>query len=219
MKAKAITRIIQRALAALNALAWACIAWLVTRPPVTAWLIRRAQRTPYSHIRSKDGTSIYMRRWWLFNPYDKDDDGEQKPARFEWLPSIRVHHILRPDIDRDLHDHPWNARTIVLRGWYKEERYKNAVSRRDEHKHCVEHYRPAKAWDTEGQIFKPPIRAVLLREQGYTGRLLFGEYHRIKDLPVGGVYTLFFIWRYRGSWGFDVNGRKIHHADYHEVRQ
>lgn len=203
----------------LNTGAWACIAWLVTRRIVTDWLIRRAQRTPYSHIRSKDGASIYMRRWWLFNPYGKDNDGEQEPARITWLPSIRVHHILRPDVDRHLHDHPWNARTIVLRGWYKEERYKDKVRAADMMRHCIEHYRPAKAWDTQGQIYKPPMRAVLLREQRYTGCLLFGEYHRIKDLPPEGVITLFFTWRYLGSWGFDVNGRKVHHSDYHRVQQ
>lgn len=40
------------------------LAWLLSRPTVADWLIRRAMRTPYIHI---DG---YMSRWWLFNPYD-----------------------------------------------------------------------------------------------------------------------------------------------------
>lgn len=86
------------------------------------WIIARAKRTPYYPIMSPDGTEMYMDRHWLFNPYGKGPDGEQTPARWSWLPSVRLHHILVPDSDRHLHDHPWNARTIILRGWYREER-------------------------------------------------------------------------------------------------
>jgi hypothetical protein len=50
-----------------------------------------------------------MRRWWLVKEHS-------------WLPfSIRIHHIVRPDRERDLHDHPWNFRTIVLQGYYTEQ--------------------------------------------------------------------------------------------------
>jgi hypothetical protein len=94
---------------------------LANNPRMVDWLIRRAQRTPYTHIPSRDGQSTYMRRWWLFNAYGKDIDGSQQPARWPWLPSVRIHHICQPDVDRHLHDHPWNARTIVLRGWYVEQ--------------------------------------------------------------------------------------------------
>lgn len=100
---------------------WRFIAYIVTRPRITAWLIARAQCTPYTHIYSADGQSLYMGRWWLFNPYGRSADGEATPARIPWLPSVRIHHICRADQDRHLHDHPWNARTIVLRGWYFEE--------------------------------------------------------------------------------------------------
>ena len=37
------------------------IATLLAHPKVAAWLIARAQRTPYSHLVD------YMGRWWLFN--------------------------------------------------------------------------------------------------------------------------------------------------------
>lgn len=88
---------------------WQLIAWLVSRRPVAAWLIERAKRTPYLHL---DG---YMKRWWLFNGYDG--------ARYrQYLPSIRVHHILREDRGAHLHDHPWNARTFILDGAYIEQR-------------------------------------------------------------------------------------------------
>lgn len=93
-------------------------------------LIRIARRRPYTPIMSADGEQMYMDRLWLFNPYTKDAKGNVAPARWHWLPSIRLHHILVPDQDRDLHDHPWNARTLVLRGWYIEEREDGTYVRR-----------------------------------------------------------------------------------------
>lgn len=82
---------------------WKLIAWLVCRPKVRAWIIRRAKRHPYVHI------GEYMYRWWLV-------------PRLPWLPfAIRVHHIKREDLDPYLHDHPFNWRTIILDGWYIEE--------------------------------------------------------------------------------------------------
>lgn len=162
-------------------LLWRLIARAVTTPAVADRVIQQAQRTPYSHILSMDGSDVYMYRWWLFNPYRKDAAGEVLPPRFRWLPSIRVHHIIRPDIDRHLHDHPWNARTIVMRGAYVEERIGNTTH---------------------------------VRLRGYTGRLLFGEYHRITQLSSGGVFTLFFTWRKRGTWGYLVDGGKVPHREY-----
>lgn len=35
--------------------------------------------------------------------------------------SIKLHRIYRPDQQRDLHDHPWNFLSIVLRGEYIED--------------------------------------------------------------------------------------------------
>lgn len=181
-------------------LIWAVVALIVTRPSITDWIIRRAQKTPYSHITGPDG-STYMRRWWLFNPYGKDDQGEPTPVRWQWLPSIRVHHILRPDNDRHLHDHPWNARTIVLRGWYTEERPFSALTDRE-------------ALAADGVGLNDPTRAIFHRVIGYTGRLLFGQYHRISAVKPGGVWTLFFTWPKKGAWGFDVDGTKVPWREY-----
>lgn len=102
------------------------LARTLARPAVADWLIRRAQRTPYSPIISEG--ELYMERFWLFNPYpDSGASGaDRKPWRFPI--SIRIHHIVLPDQDRHLHDHPWNARTFILRGWYREVRPVNAVS-------------------------------------------------------------------------------------------
>lgn len=183
----------------IRRLLWGAVAALVSRPTVAAWLIERSKRTPYYPITSQDGTETYMDRWWLFNPYTKDAEGNAGPARWPWLPSIRVHHILRADDDGHMHDHPWNARTIVLRGWYKEERPYSALGHND----GLRSY-PGELWPRE----------LHMRDTGYTGRVLFGQYHRISEVSPGGVTTLWFTWRYRGTWGFLVDGQKIPYRKY-----
>lgn len=158
----------------------------LARPAVADWIIRRAQRTPYSPL-VKDG-DLYMERFWLFNPYpDTGASGaDRKPWRFPI--SIRVHHIVLPDQDRDLHDHPWNARTVILRGEYEEERQ--------------EHF--------DGVPFQIPY----LRLPGTTATLKYGEYHRITSVSRGGVWTLFITGKYRGTWGFLVDDVKVQWRKY-----
>ncbi len=90
---------------------WSALAWMVSREPVANYLIRRAKRTPYFHL---DG---YMDRWHLFNAPDAN-----KVRRFKRLPWVRLHWIKRRDLGRHQHNHPWSARTIILRGWYVEKR-------------------------------------------------------------------------------------------------
>jgi hypothetical protein len=102
-----------------------------------------------------------------------------------WLPSIRVHHILRADTARHLHDHPWNARTIILKGWYRERRL-----------------------EQDGTISEE------FRTRGQTQRILYGQYHSIDEVSDGGVYTLFFTWKYCGNWGFLVDGKKVPWREY-----
>lgn len=168
---------------------WKIVAWVVARKPIANYLIRRAQRTPYFHL---DG---YMNRWWLFNAYSNDEalpDGQRhNSVRFKWLPSIRIHHILREDAARDMHDHPWDARTIILKGSYVEERL-------------------AYYWEEMGALWG----TINNRYPGDTATLKFGEYHNITSVSEGGVWTLFFTWKYMGTWGFFVNGRKIPHREY-----
>lgn len=122
----------------------ALIARVLARPAVTDWLIRRAMRTPYTHITSADGSQVYMRRYWLFNPYPADSSGNRPWWQFPI--SIRLHQIMREDDD--------------------------------------------------------------------TAALRFGEYHRITEVSEGGVWTLFVTGRYRGTWGFLVNGKKVPWREY-----
>jgi hypothetical protein len=170
---------------------WRIIAKVLVRPGIADWLIARAQRTPYLHIMSADGSEMYMGRWWLFNPYDPVSG-----ARRYWLCpwSIRIHHIMREDNDRDLHDHPWNARTIILRGGYTEQR-------------LLQHDDPVLL----GRRLPAGLQATeyIDRHPGETASLRYGEYHRIDSVAVGGAITLFITSPYKGTWGFLVNGVKV----------
>jgi len=170
---------------------WRLLAKLLARPAVADWIIARAQRTQYLHILSHDQTEVYMWRWWLFNPYSR---GAHK-AKYWWWPwSVRVHHIMRADADRDLHDHPWNARTVILRGWYREERLvpNNPM-----------------ALKVLGFSSDAQTRERIDRRAGDTALLAHGEYHRIDEVPQEGVYTLFITGPWQGMWGFLVNGVKV----------
>ncbi len=62
-------------------------------------LERIGARRPYLHLEG------YMERFWIL--------------RTPWL-SARLHRILRSDHDRDLHDHPWDYASVILRGGYWE---------------------------------------------------------------------------------------------------
>lgn len=158
---------------------WKALARIVSRERVRKWIIRAAMARPYTHLPG------YMDRYWVFNPYDKINGNEVKATR--WLPSVRVHHILRRDEDRHLHDHPWNARTIILGGCYEEHRLEDGV------------------------------RVLRRRRRGSSARINFGEYHAITAVSPGGVWTLFITFGYRGTWGFLVDGKKVPWRDYMDL--
>jgi len=180
---------------------WRIIAKVLARPAIADWLIARAKLTPYQHIISADGTEMYMGRWWLFNPYSR----ETHKAALWWCPwSFRIHHIMRPDEDRDLHDHPWNARTIILRGWYTEQRPAGVEWKKAVMAGMVSN--PEQKW--VDWVMKDACEWIK-RDQGDTASLNHGEYHRIDQVSPGGVITLFITSKWRGDWGFLVNGVKV----------
>lgn len=60
----------------------------------------------------------YMTRFWIVKPGGLASWLLTKLTGYE---SIRLHHIIQPDHDRDLHSHPFKYRTFVLRGYYIEQ--------------------------------------------------------------------------------------------------
>lgn len=173
----------------MEPLFWRVVAKVVSQPRIANYLIKRAMRTPYSHIRSVDGKDIYMARYWLFNPYPIESESDKTRPKWQFPISARIHNIRREDLDRHLHDHPWNCRTIILKGWYCEQRRKHEDGR------C------------EFNVYGP----------GSTARLRFGlDWHKINHVTTedDAVWTLFIIGKYRGTWGFNVDGVKVPHWEY-----
>jgi len=146
-------------------------------------LVRRAMRTPYSHLPG------YMDRFWLV-PYRNPDAGHGcGPVPFfkrplVWLlqrlgVAIRIHHILRSDDARAFHDHPWWYCTILLRGGYTEVRpvYASGIyvgSTRRRHSAPAILFRRAQAW------------------------------HRLEIDRGESAWTLFITGPYKNKWGFLV---------------
>lgn len=147
---------------------WNFIARFLARPAVADWLIARAKRTPYFHLEG------YMDRWWLFNPYPAKNGGRGKA--FEWLPSVRIHHIKREDLGRDMHNHPWDCRTIILKGWYTELRHREGT-----------------------------FPSMHIRSPGDTATIGANTFHHISEVSTGGVWTLFITYKYRHVWGFKTH--------------
>lgn len=184
---------------------WRLAARVLSKPAVVDLLIKQATKTPYHHLASADGQDIYMARYWLFNPYDR----ETQQVKYRWFPwSVRLHFIHRADQDQHLHDHPWNARTIILRGGYEEER-------RLEHETWSQ-----EMWDrvdphgwmrrfSESAPARAQAAEWIARRAGDTAALKHGEYHRIAAIHSDCAVTLFITGKYRGPWGFLVDGVKV----------
>lgn len=162
------------------------------------FLIALSKRTPYFDIYNEADGSLYMgRNWlmprWLLTP-DSENAGALKAKA--WLPmAIRLHHIARPDLDRDFHDHPWTFISLVLRGGYIERRPTSDVPN----------------WlsdEEDGYYIKRRPGSFALRR--YTQR------HRIIHVEPDTV-TLVVVFRKRQSWGFFTRHGKVHWRAYASV--
>lgn len=160
------------------------LAWALTPYAGLAHaMVKRAMKRPYLHLEG------YMERYWVFNPYTKEP-GPRYIKQFPGLPSSRIHHILRADDDRHTHDHPFNAWTLILAGWYDEE-----------------------LLDANGNTY------IVRRDAGYYGPINWGQQHRIIQVSKGGVWTLFTIFKVFGSWGFFIGGHKIASDEYLAIKR
>lgn len=129
----------------------------------------------------------YMRRYYVF--------GQRPPGlprsyiKLGWLPfAVYLHEFLISDPDRDLHNHPMNAVSLILRGSYREESYASPYTT-----------------DIVQRVYSP-------------GRLNFitrDLYHRIQLLD-DKVWTLFVAGTREGEWGFKLRstGEWVHHREY-----
>lgn len=128
------------------------------------------------HIYGHDG-ELYMQRWKIL-----DSD----------FLNIRVHHIVRRDEDRHLHDHPWNWASLVLRGGYIEE--------------LPAELRPTFSGDKEVTWFRVRLAGSFCLRRAL-------DRHRIASVRPG-TYTLFITGPKINWWGFVTPHGKVYYRDY-----
>jgi hypothetical protein len=141
---------------------------------------------------------LYLRRWYI--------------TPRSWPKRVFLHCILRPDEERDLHDHPWNFRTIVLKNGYDEVYYgrqhlrqrNNALLERRDGKLLG---RASDGWLHD--VVKLGERMVLLRERDYRRLTLFrtvfnrAEHaHAVKPFDDKATWSLVIASQARKEWGF-----------------
>lgn len=127
-------------------------------------------------IVSKVGVT-HFRRWRLF-----------------WSPwgSVYLHNITNSDLDIDPHDHPWNFRSLILKGSYSE------VSRypRDAYKAVYVN------------VFKP----------GMVNTKKTTDCHKL-TLLTPSVWTLVFAGKRKHDWGYQTATGWVHHKEYNRLRR
>jgi hypothetical protein len=71
----------------------------------------------YTEIKNDDDEAVYLRRWFLYPRVPENDKQSRR---------LYLHKFFRSDKDRDLHDHPWNFRSLILTAGYWEHSYNPA---------------------------------------------------------------------------------------------
>jgi hypothetical protein len=138
--------------------------------------------------------SLYILHLFRTRQIIRDANGSPYLIRyFIWKPNglrrrIYLHHILRSDHDRALHDHPWPFTSVILLGGYWEHSLRSEI------------------WS------KPPWYGPLtIIRRGPKWR------HRL-ELPEGKTaWTLFFTGVKCNSWGFYPDGKYCHHSKYNTL--
>lgn len=117
----------------------------------------------------------YLDRHYIAGPEPSSGFPPGMRLRLRWLPfTIYLHRFHDGDRDRDLHNHPWHAASLILYGGYREE------------------------WRTrDHRVLARTIRPGRLHRFGPD------HFHRVELLRVDEAWTLFAVGPKRGRrWGF-----------------
>lgn len=144
------------------------------------------------HVVYEHHLADYMMRYWLF--------WKKKITRWQ----LRLHHILRSDDDRALHDHPWWYIAIILSGGYWEV---TKATNDDIAKYVVvmpntldaQLYNPTKITPLNGKWYKRKWYgpgSILFRKATHLHRLEIPEHVQES------TWTLFLTGRKSRDWGF-----------------
>ena len=69
----------------------------------------------YREILGRHDDDIYLMRFWINQPQ------ANTKGSYSSRNSLLLHHFLKPDDDKHLHNHPWAGRSTILSGGYVEE--------------------------------------------------------------------------------------------------
>lgn len=133
-------------------------------------LIELAKKTPYFHLKDKESGEIYMERYWLKQPPEGTAGN-----------SIRIHHTMRSDFDRALHDHPWPSTSIILKGGYYEILPKD--QQQPAANDAVDFVR---VWRSPGDV--------VARDASHR--------HRLEIVPGTTCWSMFIVGEWEKDWGF-----------------
>ena len=158
-------------------------------------LLLKLNISRFDIVKKIDGVDyLYLRRFHLL----KRNKFLSKLTKGKYE-GIYLHHILRPDDDRDLHDHPWNFGALILSGGYMEEipgivkdprcrkftLYPLTVEE-------VQHY----AWRSGGPLFRRYWKLFSFRTEKAE------QFHRISESGFKKTWTLFFAGPKFRKWQF-----------------
>jgi hypothetical protein len=87
---------------------------------------------PVRHITREDAVPYLDRYYLLGDMGGLKYFGTCKPRWWQhlttWMPCVYVHRFLADDQDDELHNHPWEATSLILAGGYREERRADSSS-------------------------------------------------------------------------------------------
>lgn len=128
---------------------------------------------------------LYMRRAWLV-----------KPTRWTFGCGARIHHTVRSDNDRHLHNHPWSWNvSVILKGVYEEEMPLSDLG--------------AWTWD-RGLLAWVEKTVSFWRSPGDVVFRTGATRHRL-SIPQEffGCYSLFIVGPRRNDWGFATGPGRV----------
>lgn len=147
---------------------------------------------------------VYLRRWRVI----------QTP-----LFALYLHHILMPDGDRDLHDHPYPFASLILSGGYTEERVQLDPFRWAIRKPGYVQDRRV-IYDHPNYAADPDVQEETILVTHRPGRLNFvptTAAHRIRfHRREGGTWSLMFVGPRTRTWGFWTAEGFVPHPEYHD---
>ena len=139
------------------------------------------QILPFTDISNESG-DVYLRRFYLYR-------GKRRPH-------IYLHHIMRSDDDRALHDHPWKFTSLMLAGMYEE-----VTPYKDQNVENIFDVFYDKCYS--GPLVKERIHAPAIIRHKAEDR------HRLILRPGHTVWTLVFASEREREWGFWMRGKFV----------